>query len=249
MGKTHLVIPDCHAHPDHDNKRFEWLGKLILDLKPDVVVCLGDFGDMPSLCSYDRGKKGFEGRRYIKDINAIKDADDRLWHALRYAKKRHPRKVMLLGNHEDRITRAIESDAKLDGVLSLSDLGYTDHHWEVHPFLDIVTIDGVAYTHYFTSGIMGRPIGGVHVAYSILTKQHQSCTQGHNHIIDFAQHTRADGRHILGLSAGCYIDFHMDWAGPANALYWRGVVIKREVEDGVYDHELVSLATIKKIYG
>ena len=59
----HLVVPDPHAHPDFSNIRFDWLAQLIIDLKPDHVICLGDFGDLPSLCSYDKGTKGFEGRR------------------------------------------------------------------------------------------------------------------------------------------------------------------------------------------
>ena len=67
---THLVIPDQHAHPDNNNDRFEWLGKLIVDLKPDVVINLGDMADMPSLCTYDKGTKGFEGRRYKQDVNS-----------------------------------------------------------------------------------------------------------------------------------------------------------------------------------
>ena len=84
MTKVHLVIPDPHAHPDHNNNRADWLGQLILDLKPDVVVNLGDVagrqsrgvkeqlagiakaspGDLhldglPTLYSYDRQRVGF----------------------------------------------------------------------------------------------------------------------------------------------------------------------------------------------
>ena len=64
---VHLVVPDIHAHPDHNNDRADWLGKLILDIKPDVVVNIGDMWDMPSMSSYDKGTKGFYGRSYRKD--------------------------------------------------------------------------------------------------------------------------------------------------------------------------------------
>ena len=87
-SNTHLVIPDSHAHPDHHNKRADWLGKLILDLKPDVVVNLGDMWDLPSMSGYDKGKKSFWGRTYKKDIEAGLEFDDRLWHPIRKAKKR-----------------------------------------------------------------------------------------------------------------------------------------------------------------
>lgn len=248
-AKTHLVIPDSHANPLHNNKRFELVGKLILDLKPDVVVNIGDGADMESLCSYDVGKKSYEGRRYIKDIGASHDANDKLWHYVRKAKKKMPRKVYCIGNHEERINRAVESDAKLEGVLSIEDLQLEHFGWEVYPFLDIAMVDGVAYSHYFTSGVMGRAIGGLHPAYSLLTKRHQSCTAGHLHTRDFAQLTRADGTHLLGMMCGCLVDYHMDYAGPANDLWWSGVVIKYDVEDGMYDHEWVSLERLKRLYG
>ena len=47
--KVHLCTPDVHAHPDFNNDRADWLGKLILDLKPDVVVNIGDAADPTSL--------------------------------------------------------------------------------------------------------------------------------------------------------------------------------------------------------
>jgi len=88
MSKTHLIIPDSHAHPDHNNDRFEWLGKLIMDVKPDVVVNIGDMADMPSLSTYDRGTKGFEGRRYKKDVDSVLDAQERMFEPIKKAKRR-----------------------------------------------------------------------------------------------------------------------------------------------------------------
>ena len=74
--KNLLVIPDCHAAPEYDNDRFTALGKFIVDEQPDIIVCLGDFGDMPSLSSYDKGTKGFEGRRFKKDVESVGKAGD-----------------------------------------------------------------------------------------------------------------------------------------------------------------------------
>ena len=91
MSKIHLVIPDSHAHPDFNNDRFDWLGHLINDVKPDVVVDIGDMFDMPSLCSYDKGTKGFEGRRYRADIAAGIEAQDRMMSIVKRQKKKLPR--------------------------------------------------------------------------------------------------------------------------------------------------------------
>ena len=78
-----LIIGDPHAHPDYDNDRFFHLGNFIIRNQPDYIVCLGDFADMPSLSSYDRGTRGFEGRRYRNDVIAALDAQDILFHPLK----------------------------------------------------------------------------------------------------------------------------------------------------------------------
>ena len=57
---THLVMGDPHCTPKASNDRFLWAGKLAHDLKPNTIICMGDFASMDSLCSYDKGKKQFE---------------------------------------------------------------------------------------------------------------------------------------------------------------------------------------------
>jgi hypothetical protein len=247
---THLVIPDQHAHPSYNNDRFEYLGKLIVDLKPDVVVSLGDTADMPSLSTYDRGTKGFEGRRYKADIEATLDAQERMFNPIKKAKKKKPKFIMTEGNHEHRIVRAINSDAILDGTISLGDLQYKEYGWEVFPFLTPAVVGGIAYSHYFTSGVMGRPVGGENPAKSLLNKQFMSCTAGHTHTLDFATTTNAAGKRCMGLVGGCYVDYASDWNNvQSEALWWSGVIIKRNVEDGCYDPQFVSIESLKKEYG
>lgn len=249
MAKTHLIIPDSHATPGKHNKRYEWLGHLINDVKPDVVVDIGDWWDMSSLCSYDKGTKSFEGRRYKADIDAGLDAQDRMFSIIRRQKKKLPRFIRTLGNHEQRIVKAIDRDPVLEGTIGLADLLSKDYGWEEYPFLTPVSVDGVIYQHYFTSGVMGRPIGGESHARSLVLKQLSSVTQGHSHLFDHHVRTDAGGRRIHGCVVGVYQDYDSDYAGPANKMWHRGVVIKREVEHGDYDIQWVSLKALKKAYG
>ena len=148
-SRTHLIIPDCQVHEGVPTEHLDWVGKYIAAKRPDVIVCIGDFADMPSLCSYDKGKKSFEGRRYVNDIEAARAAMDRLTSHWRDIPDYKPRMVLTLGNHEDRITRAVEDAAVLEGAIGLHDLAYESFGWEVHPYLEIVTIDGIEYSHYF----------------------------------------------------------------------------------------------------
>lgn len=161
-----LIIPDGHAHPDYDNQRFRALGKFILKEKPEYIVCLGDLADLPSLSSYDKGTKGFEGRRYRKDVESVINAQELLFEdTARYnarrrknAKKQYiPKLTMCLGNHEDRISRAVNSQAELDGTIGIADLKYKEYGWNVVPFKRAFTTHGITFSHYFTTGVSGGP--------------------------------------------------------------------------------------------
>ena len=248
------VIPDTQVKPGIKLDYLEWVGKYLVQKRPDVIVCLGDFGDMPSLSSYDIGKKSFEGRRYKKDVGAVKEAMEIFLGPLhrynfiqrKYKKPEYkPRKVMLYGNHENRIERVVEEDPRLEGTISLDDLGYEAAGWEVHPFLKQVVIEGVAFSHYFCSGIMGRPIISARM---LLTKKHMSCVAGHQQGRDIAYAQRGDGRDMTAIIAGsCYL--HSEpYLNPQTNNHWRGMYMLHNVKDGAFDEMAVSLEYLKSKY-
>lgn len=250
----HLVLPDVQAKDGIDFTYLNKIGKYIVEKKPDTLVCLGDFADMPSLSSYDIGKKSFEGRRYIKDIEATHNAMESLlsplWEFNLKAKKNKekqykPRMVLTMGNHENRINKAINNDPKLEGVLSTDALGYVGYGWEVFPFLDVVVIDGVAYSHYYTTGLMGRPVT---TASACLSKKHMSCVQGHQQGLQIATGHKADGTMITSIIAGSCYEHNEDYLGPQGNKHWRGFLMLHDVQDGEFDLMPVSLKYIHKKY-
>lgn len=246
MGKKHLIIGDSHAHPDYSNERFTWLGKLIHDVKPDVVVNIGDLADMASLCFHSKPME-LEGARYNRDCDAAKDAQERIFHEVRKYKKKLPRFVWTLGNHDIRAQRYVEANPVFEGHVRNDDIGYKDYPWEVVPFLDSVSINGVDYSHYFTSGVMGRPIGGTHPAWTIIKKRNRSSTCGHSHVLDFKV-DKTPGRSLMGLVVGNYIDYRAGYAGPANDMWSNGIAVCDNVEDGLYDFQWLSMPKIKAEY-
>jgi len=252
---THLVIPDVQFKPGNNTKFLTNIGKYIVDKKPDTVMCIGDFADMPSLSSYDAGKKVFEGRRYRFDIEAVHGAMEALLAPIRacnvVAAKNHkprynPRMVLTLGNHEDRISRAVNNDPKLDGTIGLSDLRYEEFGWDVIPYLQPIIIDGIAYCHYFTSGVLGRPVAS---ARHLVQKKHMSCTMGHVQNWEMHREVRADGTPVLGLFVGSCYEHNEDYLGPQGNTYDRGIWMKHEVNDGHYHPMFVSLNYLEKRYG
>ena len=53
----------------------------------------------------------------------------------------------------------------------------------------------------------------------------------------------------VGLVVGCYKGASEAWAGQSNNDWWKGVVIKRNIEDGMYDTQWVSLEALRREYG
>jgi hypothetical protein len=248
------VIPDCQVKPDQDYSYLEAIGNYLISKQPDVIVHLGDFADMPSLSSYDKGKKSFEGRRYKADIEAAKLAMDELLDPIKNynatsskhkKKKYQPPMLMLTGNHEHRILRAINDDPKLDGTIGLVDLGYEKAGWEVSPFLKVEQVAGICFSHYFVSGVMGRPVMS---AQALLTKKHVSCIAGHQQGRQIATATAGDGRLMTAIIAGSCYTHEEDYLGPQGNEHWRGMVMCYEAVNGRFDEGFVSLDYLTSKY-
>lgn len=254
MSIRHMVIPDVQQKPGCSTEHLTWAGKYAVDKKPDVIVCIGDFWDFPSLSSYDVGKKSFEGRKYVDDVRAGREAMDAFLQPIKdYNKKMKdqkgkqykPKLVFCLGNHEQRIERAIESDRKLEGLITYDDLELDKDGWETVPYLQPKVLDGVCYSHYFTSGVMGRPVAS---ASSLLNKKHMSCVMGHVQDRDIAFQKRADGKKMTGIFCGIFYQHDEEYLTPQTNGSWSGIWMLHGVKDGEFDEMPVSLEYLKKRY-
>lgn len=248
----HVWIPDTQIKPGVDTVFLDWVGKAIVEYKPDVVVHLGDHWDFPSLSTHnDPGSKEAEGQRVKTDLDAGNEAMERLCapirrEVLRLAANRrkrwHPEMHYLHGNHDHRLTRAIFRDPKWEGVLSMASLDAG--MFRKHAFLDIVEIDGIAFSHYFPSPHSGRPIGGTIV--SRLNNIGQSFVQGH--VQGLLYSNKPYPGHVKhGLVAGsCYL--HNEEYRPRDVQNseWRGIIVANEVTNGGYDIMPLSMAYLRR---
>lgn len=254
QGTKHIVIPDCQIKEGVELDHLVWAAKYIIEKKPDTIICLGDFADMESLSCYDVGKKSFEGRRYTKDIaianyamNKFLDPILNEQERLRRNKEKvwKPRLVMCLGNHEERINRAINNDAKLEGLISIDDLRYQQSGWEVIPYLQPITIDGISYCHYFVSGVMGRAVTSARM---LLNKHHMSCVAGHQQGRDIAYGRRADGTSMTAIISGSFYQHEEAYLTAQNNVHWRGIWVLNDIKDGAYDELPISIDYLKRRY-
>lgn len=249
-----LVIPDCQVKEGVPLEHLMWAGQAMVDYKPDVIVNMGDFADMPSLSTHDtKGSKYFEGLRYKTDIDVTRKAMDILLSPLRELqakqkrnkeKQYRPRMVMLLGNHENRIDRAVNNNPTLEGLISTKDLGY-ERDWEVHAFLHPVFINGVGFNHYWPVGALGRPASSPS---AIISKLHMSCVAGHQQGKQVAYGKRADGQPICAIISGSYYLHDESYMDQLSNKHWRGLVVLNEVEDGHFDEMFLSIEYLRRKY-
>jgi len=254
---TAVVFTCAHADPGASNDRFTWLGKFLYDIKPDYVVDLGDGADMRSLNSFDTKKpEAIVSQSYERDINVYNDAQERLrWEFVKNKRKR-PAFYGFEGNHENRIKKAIETDPRLEGKrygISFSHLNTNKWFDEYHEYKNgapkIFNYDGVDYAHFIGAGNFGRPLAGVHHAYGLIQTRYRSCTVGHTHKRDVYFKDGVGTKGAIGLVAGCYKGAEESWAGQANSDWWKGVVVKTNIQDGSYDLRFVSLSALRREYG
>ena len=255
-GKIHVVIGDTQCRPGTPVAHLGWIGRYIVDQFVDedvTLVHLGDHWDMPSLSSYDKGTKSMEGRRIQEDIDAG-NAGFRLLnkalieHNKTMRKTKHaqwwPRRVLLRGNHEARITKAIESNAQLDGLLSYDKLDTCG--WEVHEFLEVVIIDGISYSHYFYHPNTGRPYGGENLLPRLKTIG-RSFVMGHQQGLQYTLRQVGDRRHHGMVLGSSYLHSER-YMGPQADAYWRGIAVLHQVDEGQFDPMFVSLDYLSKKY-
>lgn len=243
------VIPDTQDKPGAPQDHFDWIGRWIKDRRPDVVLHLGDFVDMGSCSTHDEpGSLAAEGRSIQEDLEHGKAALARLNRAMR---PHRPRKIVTLGNHENRLLRYVDSHPEHRDTYRDDPFGFEAAGWEVYPFLQPVEIAGVWAQHFVprsASGKVTQTRNGCPSALAMLRREMRSCLAGHTQGLDVACLT-VGGRTLRAVVAGsCYLHTE-DYLSPQGQGHWSGVLELNEVHDGYFDLCEVSIDYLCRRYG
>lgn len=238
----HIVIPDAQVKSGVPIDHLLAAGNYITDHRPDTIICIGDFFDMHSLSIYDMGKIAGEGARYQEDIEIGKEAMELLLspiesYNVRRVKQKlktyRPRLIFTLGNHEYRILRHIDNNPLLSGKLGLHDLELHKHGWEVYPYLNIIEVDGVHYSHYFVNPDSAKRLPFASSVDTQLKTLGFSFIQGHRQgLFTASPRFKTDGTVIRGLIAGSFYQHDEKYQGPQGNEHWRGCLMLTEVNNG-----------------
>lgn len=254
-----LVIPDTQVREGVPIGHIKAAGKYLVEHRPDVVVVLGDWYDMPSLSVFNTNLEA-EGLKIQADLLAgdramvefLKPLAQHNFRQQANKKKLYkPRLVYCVGNHDPqvRIPRLIDGNPILQGFLNddttvmLEKMGF-----EVIPFLDIIDIGGIRFSHYFINPHSARkaPLGGM--IDTMLKNCGFSFVQGHTQTYKMGKHYLADDTVRLGIVAGAFYDHEERYMGPQGNKHWRGIIQLNDVKDGAADVCEISLDYLKRKY-
>ena len=244
------LIPDTHNDPDHraeSLKVMRAVGQLFKDEEVDVVVHIGDFNDMASLSSYDKGTKEFEGRRLNRDLRFSRDCLTALTDSLGDL---DCDKYITLGNHEDRLLRLYSQQPELSGAMGDDPFGFEEYGFDVYDYMAMLELNGVIFSHYFQNpnSIMGGAVSGSIENY--LKNLGHSFVMGHQQTMKYGEMHRGNGRIDCGLVMGaCYIPDHK-YKGKQGNSHFKGCAILDNMYDGYFDfHQYGLKSLIQRYYG
>lgn len=244
---TIFVIGDLQVKQGVSLDYIHHIGAYIARKQPDIIIQIGDWFDNAALSSYDRGQLSAEGKRLSADIKAGNDAirilDEYITSVVGY----NPRKVVTLGNHEDRIQRFVNENPALEGFLGNHLYDFEQYGWEVYDFLTPCIIEGIAFVHYVVAVNTGRPLGNALTGR--LEKVGTSFVMGHQQT--FAYHERSlqlTGDMQMALVVGACYSHDEAYKGVQGNHHFRGCVMLYEVENGYAMHKKITLRHMKEVY-
>jgi predicted phosphodiesterase len=254
-----LIIPDTQVREGVCTAHIKAAGNYIVRHKPDHIVVMGDWWDMPSLSRFNSNLEA-EGLKIQKDLEAGNDAMlELLLPYIKYNGKRkthkkklyRPKLTYIVGNHDPqvRIPRLIEEHPILEGFLTdntnlfLEGLGF-----EVVPYLEIKNIEGIRFSHYIQNphSLRGSPLSGQ--IDTMLKNAGHSFVQGHQQTYKMGKHYLSDGTQRLGIVCGAFYEHDERYMSPQGNKHWRGIVQLNDVKDGSACVCELSLDYLKRKY-
>ena len=250
-GKRIIIIPDTQCKPNGSIDHIEAAARYIVEKQPDIVVILGDWWDMESLSVYN-SKRSAEGLRVKDDVEAGMVAMNAFMEIIKSGLKPLPRLVFTHGNHsmEVRLPRFIEENPHLEGMIEESTTPFLQRHgFEVYPFLEVVNIEGIRFSHYIQNphSLRGGALAGT--IDTMLKNAGFSFVMGHQQTLKMGKHYLSDGTMRMGIVAGAFYAHEESYMSIQGNRHWRGILMLTEVKEGSGNICEVSLEYLLRKYG
>lgn len=250
-GKTRvLAIGDAHDGPSIPKDRFRWMGQFAHETRPDLIVQIGDFFSLDSLCRYDandtlRGKQKPSLKQDLRSGKAALDAFNEGLGDFR------PEKHVTLGNHEDRMWSFVNRTPELADLLddNIHTL-LSDAKWNYSPYGELHFIGGVAFTHC-PLNTMGKPYGGMYAENQVARDATHDVVYGHSHKRVDRTFPKLGHRKITVVNLGCALpDGHIEQYAKHSLTGWSYGIYELDIErGGIQAARWTPMAALQERYG
>ncbi len=230
-GKDVLVIPDCQI-PYHDPRSIKAVEGVMKDFHWDRGVILGDFMDFNCISSHnERNLRAVEGTTIEADYEIGNKILDR-W------QKYIPNWDYIEGNHEDRMTRYIDANPRLEGSI------------EVPKGLRLKE-RGINWVPYWSDG---KPlkIGNAYFIHGKYTSEHHAKKHvsrygvnvfyGHLHDTQcYPLVLHGEDKTIVGQSLGCLCSYDQPYMKGSPSNWQQSFGAFHFFDDGFFSYEVVRI--------
>jgi predicted phosphodiesterase len=191
-----LLIPDTHA-PYHSQKAWSAMVAYARRWRPSAIIHVGDFVDCYAVSAHDKNPRRMSQLEdEIKLARELREQLDSLGAA---------RKIIALGNHEDRLRRYIIHQASaLSGLVDIPTLlQLPDNNWDVVPYQRHGSIGKLHFTH-------DTARSGVNAVRFTGNDFNASVAFGHSH--------RADVHYFGDVLGNRHVSINLGWLGDVEAI-------------------------------
>ena len=246
-----VVIADTQVIKGAPVDHLKALAKYIWKHKPAHVVHIGDNWDFESLSFYASSLEK-EGRRLVDDLQSGREAlaivsdyiDKRNKKAKQ--KKYEPTLDFIMGNHEERLNKLVNTNPHLVGMIDLNGM-IEDLGWTVHKFLHPLWIGETCFNHYMPNPMSGKPVGGG--VENKINKFPHSFVHGHQQQFQFGRRQNLMGKPHYGACAGSFYMHDEGYRGQDNTEIRGFLHLKQFTNRYDYlDHD-VEFVSLERLLG
>lgn len=245
-----LAIGDAHDGPTIPKDRFRWMGQHANETRPDLIVQIGDFLSLDSLCRYEPNDtlKGKQKPSLKQDLASFRLALDAFNEGLGDFR---PEKHECCGNHEDRMWSFVNRTPEMadlldDNVHTL----LTDAGWNYSPYGELHFVGGVAFTHV-PLNTMGKPYGGMYAENQVARDATHDVVYGHSHKRVDRTFPKLGHKKITVVNLGCALpEGHIEQYAKHALTGWSWGIYELEIErGGIQATRWTSMVQLQEKYG
>lgn len=251
LGQRVGVIGDMHDAPSlPDKSRFYWIGQWVFENDFDQVVQIGDIASLDSLTRHaDPGTKTFADLPSFKqDLDSLRQALSAFERGLGGKKIK---KIITLGNHENRADRYEERNPQMTNLVhNALVMLLEEFDWTVIPFGEWYMVEGVALTHHVLN-VNNRAFGGKTADQRTANEAVCSIIHGHTHQRQFYSAAKVGPfGSVEIISVGCALPWGVveNYAKHGPSGWWWGVSDFHLVQGQVASSNFTSMMDLEKWY-